>query len=47
MSNRALIAFVLVLIGLAAIDHFAFDSTGLVFLARKLADLVEYLAFWR
>jgi len=43
------IAFFLLGIIFAAIlaDQMLNDGTALFFLVRKLADLVEYLAFWR
>jgi hypothetical protein len=47
MSNRlaALIGFLV----LAAIigDAMFYDNAGTLFLARKLADLVAWVAFWR
>ncbi|GAB4386105.1 hypothetical protein [Albidovulum sp.] len=47
MTNRIAAALAaLILIGLVA-DLFWFDLAGTLFLARKFADLVEYLAFWR
>ncbi|TCP63261.1 hypothetical protein EV663_101529 [Rhodovulum bhavnagarense] len=30
-----------------AIDYLFNGFSGSVFLARKLADLIEYMAFWR
>ena len=43
------IAFVLgliIVIGIC-VDIFMFDTANLLFLARKLAEFTEWLAFWR
>ncbi|WP_095589828.1 hypothetical protein [Actibacterium ureilyticum] len=47
MSNR--LAFLIVLLIAAAItaDVILHDGEYTLYLARKLADLIEYLAFWR
>ena len=47
MTNR--LAAVLGLLVLAAIiaDAMIYDGAGSLFLARKLADLVAWVAFWR
>ena len=47
MSDR--VAFILAGLILAAIlvDVTLNSGTAMMFLLRKLADLVEYLAFWR
>lgn len=47
MTDR--IAFVLaaIILGLAALDLLANGGEVLVFLARKILDLTEYLIFWR
>ena len=34
-------------LGLIALDAALWDSAGLIFAGRRLADLTEYLAFWR
>ncbi len=47
MTNKiAIFLLVLIAIGLA-IDFFYFDWFNLVFLVRKLTDLIEWMAFWR
>lgn len=47
MTNQiALFLGVLILIGLG-VDAVYFDWSGTIFLARKLIDLIEWLAFWR
>ena len=46
MSNRAAwFVFVLILASLVLV--FAFVDGAPIFLARKFADLVNWLAFWR
>ncbi len=47
MTNQiALVLGVLILIALGC-DGFFNDWTATVFLGRKLADLIEWMAFWR
>ncbi|MCV2880844.1 hypothetical protein [Actibacterium sp. XHP0104] len=47
MSNRsALILALLIAVGLIA-DQVANDGQASMFLARKMVDLIDYLAFWR
>lgn len=47
MTNRlAIILGVLILLAVG-VDIARNDSAGLVFVLRKLLDLIEYLAFWR
>ncbi|RKT34530.1 hypothetical protein BXY70_0548 [Roseovarius halotolerans] len=47
MTNPIAIALGgLVLVGLA-VDFWSYDWSGTIFLARKMADLIEWLAFWR
>ncbi|WP_165375298.1 hypothetical protein [Roseovarius nitratireducens] len=47
MTNRIAIALVLLIVAAVAYDVQRNDHAGLLFLARKLIDLIEYLAFWR
>ena len=47
MSNQLAIVLGVILLGGLGLDHFLNDNTGLLFTARKFADLLEYLAFWR
>ncbi|MFB9150302.1 hypothetical protein [Roseovarius ramblicola] len=47
MTNRIAIVLVLLILGGVAHDALRNDLSGLVFLARKLMALIEYLAFWR
>jgi hypothetical protein len=46
MTNRIAVWIGLLILAFVAYDLYA--GTGmLLFLARKLADLVQYVAFWR
>ncbi|MGR3462017.1 MAG: hypothetical protein ACU0AX_07870 [Roseovarius sp.] len=47
MTNRIAIVLVLLILAAVAYDVQNNDHGGLLFLARKLLDLIEYLAFWR
>ncbi|MET4102029.1 hypothetical protein ABIE58_001457 [Roseovarius sp. MBR-78] len=47
MTNRIAIVLGLMLIGALAYDVLQDDASGVLFLARKLMALIEYLAFWR
>ena len=47
MTNRIVIAIVIVAALVFAADALAFGGTLPVFLARKAADLIEWVAFWR
>ena len=46
MPRFACIALLLILAASVA-DIWFGDGAALVFLGKKLADLIEYLAFWR
>lgn len=47
MTNQiALLLGALILIGLG-VDYYSYDGSNTLFLARKLADLIEWMAFWR
>ena len=47
MTNQiALILASIILIGLGC-DWYLNDLTATLFLSRKLADMIEWLAFWR
>ena len=47
MTNQiAIILGSVILIGLG-LDWYLNDQTGTLYLGRKLADLIEWLAFWR
>ena len=47
MTDRIALILGIVIVALCALDLFANGGEVLFFLARKLFDLVEYLAFWR
>ncbi len=47
MTNRLAIIFGLIIIALFLADHFYFGWNLPVVLGKKLAELTEYLAFWR
>ena len=47
MSNGVALVLGAVLALLLLADWLWFEAAGLVFLGRRLADLTEYLAFWR
>lgn len=47
MTNQlAILLGALILISLG-VDAYAYDWSNTLFLGRKLADLIEWLAFWR
>ncbi len=47
MTNRIALWLGAVLIGLIAIDVILFGTEQLVYLGRKMVDLIEWMAFWR
>ncbi|WP_322866148.1 hypothetical protein U5922_008065 [Aquicoccus sp. G2-2] len=47
MTNKIAIWIGIIVLGLLGLDFFMFDSAGTIYLLRKWADLVEWLAFWR
>ncbi len=47
MTNRIAIVLGLLVAGALAFDLLQNDASGVLFVARKLMDLIEYLAFWR
>jgi len=47
MTNQIAIGLGLVIIGLIGLDFFFTGSANLLFLLRKLADMIEWMAFWR
>lgn len=47
MTNRIAFGLAAVLLAAGIADATLNSGEGLLFLARKLLDLVEYLAFWR
>lgn len=47
MTNRLAIYLGLFLAALVAADLLLFDGANLLFLAKKLFRLIDWLAFWR
>ncbi len=47
MTNRIAIVLGLLIVGAIMLDGFLFGSDHFIFLAKKMAELIEWLAFWR
>jgi len=47
MTHRLALILAAILLALLALDYVVFDLKNAIFLARKFADLTEYIAFWR
>ena len=47
MTNRLAIILFLMVIAFFALDHFVLHWNAPLFLARKIADLTSWMAFWR
>jgi hypothetical protein len=47
MTNRIAIVLGLIIVGAILLDVFLYGSEHLVFLGKKFAELVEWIAFWR
>lgn len=47
MTNKIAIGLGLTLVALIMLDQFLADGFNTLFVMRKLADLIEWLAFWR
>ncbi|HEX9858489.1 MAG TPA: hypothetical protein VGA75_09045 [Paracoccaceae bacterium] len=47
MTDRISLILGAVILGAIALDIFANGGNAMLFLLRKLADLLEYLSFWR
>jgi hypothetical protein len=47
MTNRIAAVLGLILLGLLLADVLVFGSEHIVFLAKKLLDLIDWMAFWR
>ena len=47
MTNQIAIVLGIAVLGLLGLDFFVWQGGNTLFLLRKLADLIEYLAFWR
>lgn len=47
MTNRLSLIIGSIIIGLIVLDLVVWGGENLIFLARKLDEFIEYLAFWR
>jgi len=47
MTNRGALILALFIIAAITIDVMIYGSDHLLFLAKKLAELLEWIAFWR
>ncbi|WP_375256287.1 hypothetical protein [Yoonia sp.] len=47
MTNTIALWLAFVIAAFLAFDHFLYEWANIVFLLRKLFDLIEWLAFWR
>lgn len=47
MTNRGAVILGLFIIGAIALDVMIFGPVHLVFLGKKFADMLEWMAFWR
>ena len=47
MTNQIAIVLGLIIVGAIFLDVFLYGSEHLIFLGKKFAELVEWIAFWR
>lgn len=47
MTNKIALGLGLTLLALIGVDLFFYGPQNLVFLGKKLFELIEWLAFWR
>lgn len=47
MTNRIAFVLGLIIIGAIVVDYVYYGTEHIVFLAKKMTDLIEWLAFWR
>lgn len=47
MTNRLAILLALALGAAIAVDIIRYDSENMLFLSKKMLELIEWLAFWR
>jgi len=47
MTNRSAVILALIIIGAIALDVTLFGAANLLFLGKKFADMLEWMAFWR
>lgn len=47
MTNRIAFVLGLLIIGAIVVDYVYYGTEHIVFLAKKMTELIEWLAFWR
>ena len=47
MTNKVAFTLAALIALLIAADQFLWDGQNLIFLGKKLLDIINYLAFWR
>jgi len=47
MTNKIALMLGLLIVGAIVVDVMYYGTEHIVFLAKKMADLIEWLAFWR
>lgn len=47
MTNPIALVMAVLILGAIAVDVTIYGTEHLLFLGKKLADLIEWLAFWR
>lgn len=47
MTTKLTIILALLIAGFFALDHYVLHLNAFVFLAKKLIDLMNYMAIWR
>lgn len=47
MTNKIALVLAFLIIGAVVVDVVYFGTDHILFLAKKLTDLIEWLAFWR
>lgn len=47
MTNRIAFVLGLIIIGAIVVDYVYYGTEHIVFLAKKMTELIEWMAFWR
>lgn len=47
VTNRIAIVLGIIIVGLFVLDIVIYGSEHMVFLGKKMLDLIEWMAFWR
>jgi hypothetical protein len=47
MTNRIALVLGFLIVGAIIVDYVYYGTEHIVFLAKKMAELIEWLAFWR